>query len=103
MSHPGFYFNPKAQGFEVFLGKTEAKIMKLAWQEKKITVKKAIFLLDSKNAYTTILTVISRLYKKGFLKRKKVGRVYEYYPTDSQEKFLSERLTTVKNCLKQFK
>ena len=34
--------------------------------------------LKKKSAYTTILTVISRLYEKGVLKRTKSGRSYLY-------------------------
>ena len=34
--------------------------------------------LKKKNAYTTIMTVMSRLWEKGTLKRTKVGRSYLY-------------------------
>lgn len=36
-------------------------------------------------AYTTVMTVLVRLYNKGFLKRKKEGRQYLYYQTSEKE------------------
>jgi predicted transcriptional regulator len=37
-------------------------------------------------AYTTIMTVLERLVRKGRLERRKVSRAYKYAPTASREK-----------------
>ena len=105
MPGSNFYFNPEGAGLEVFLGPTEAKLMELAWEEKNITVKRALFLMDdnAKSAYTTVMTIYNRLVKKGLLLRKKDGKTYIYSPAVSKSKFLAARLKTVSKCLKQFK
>jgi predicted transcriptional regulator len=36
-------------------------------------------------AYTTIMTVLERLVRKGKLKRRKVGRAFAYSPTESRD------------------
>ncbi len=38
-------------------------------------------------AYTTVLTVMSRLHAKGWLARKKEGRGYGYWPTTSRAEY----------------
>lgn len=70
---------------------------------------------DKKYAYTTIMTVMDRLYKKGFLKREKKGKTYYYFPVFSSRDlnkishfYLIKSLTfllsplTIFNCLFYF-
>jgi hypothetical protein len=70
-----FYFDPYASGTAVFLGPIEAQLMDLAWQKKNLTVKTALFSLGSekKLAYTTVMTVLARLAKKGLLQKRRTG------------------------------
>jgi len=104
MNPDSFYFNPKAKGLNVFMGSTESRLMELAWEKKSLTVKKALFFLEDQNkpAYTTVMTILSRLAEKGFLKRHKQGKVFVYEPTLTQKEFLKERLECINRCLKQF-
>ncbi len=97
-----FYFDPFNSGLAVFLGPTEVELMRLAWEKKELTVKKALFYLgnNSDRAYTTVMTVLSRLDKKGFLHKEKVGRSFVYRPICDRKTFLKERITIVKKCLK---
>ena len=46
-------------------------------------------------ARTTILTVMHRLHKKGFLQRKKAGGVFRYHPTQ-------KKTTVLGNLARQF-
>ena len=105
MAGERFYFNPSGKGLEVFLGPTESKLMELAWEKKSLTVKTALFYLPEKEkpAYTTVMTVLSRLADKGFLTRHKQGRVFVYEPAQNRKEFLKERLDTANKALKQFK
>ncbi len=98
---PGFYFDPQATGTAVFLGPTEAKLMELAWRKKSLTVKKAHFYLGARRqtAYTTIMTVLSRLAEKGLLVRRKEGRGFVYEPAVDKETYLKERVDVVSHCL----
>jgi predicted transcriptional regulator len=70
---------------EKVLGPLEAEVMRAAWSaQDAITVRQ---LLDQLNhgrarplAYTTVMTVMSRLVDKGVLKRRREGRRYVYEP-----------------------
>jgi predicted transcriptional regulator len=108
MTPGSFYFDPLAKGLEVFLGPTEAQLMELAWKHRVLTVKKALFHLGEKDdrAYTTVMTVLSRLAKKGLLDRRKSasgGRSFEYAPALSRDEFIKQRVKSISQCIKQFK
>lgn len=46
-------------------------------------------------AYTTIVTILSRLQDKGLLRRHKDGRVYRYAPVADQPGLAARRMTQV--------
>lgn len=96
-----FYFDPEANGVAVFLGPTEARLMELAWEKGELTVKKAQFFLgeDNQRAYTTTMTVMSRLAQKGLLTREKQGRHFLYRPAVNREDFLKQKIAAVTDCL----
>jgi predicted transcriptional regulator len=50
-------------------------------------------------AYTTIMTVLERLLRKGKLTRRKVGRAFIYTPTSSRDEM---RKTAVRELLETF-
>ena len=56
---------------------------------------------DRSIAYTTVMTVMDNLYKKGWLRRRRVGRAYEYEAVASREgytaKLMREALATSDN------
>jgi len=101
MSAGSFYFDPNANGIEVFLGPTEAQLMELAWRHESLTVKRAQLFMggESKKAYTTIMTVLARLAGKGYLVRVKDGRSYIYRAAVDRKTFISERIRDVRHCL----
>ena len=97
-----FYFDPDGSGLTVFLGPTETRLMELAWKHRSLTVKKAIYYLGAKKqAYTTIMTVMSRLSEKGLLKRTKEGRSFVYEPAVEREAFIRSRVKTLSDCLRK--
>ncbi len=75
-------------------GELEEKIMDVIWERKSATVREVIEHLNENLAYTTVMTILDRLYKKGFLRREKEGKGYRYYPVISKEEF--ERILTEK-------
>lgn len=102
MGNHAFYFDPEGSGLTVFLGPTEARVMELAWKHGELTVKKALtFLGENKRAYTTIMTVMARLYEKGLLVREKDGRNFVYRPAIERDEFIRERVKMVRECLKR--
>lgn len=64
------------------LGPLERAIMDHLWSEasNEVTVRDV---LDSpvgrRSAYTTIMTVMDRLWRKGYLSRRKLGKAYVYH------------------------
>lgn len=65
-------------GFD--LGPLEADVMRLVWEKGEVQVDDIhqALLRDREIAYTTVMTVMSRLAAKGLLTRRKHGRAYLY-------------------------
>lgn len=62
------------------LGPLEQQVLRELWSRGSGTVRE---LLESENmvlAYTTVMTTMDRLYKKGLLNREAEGRAYRYFP-----------------------
>ncbi len=59
-------------------GKLEREVMDLAWQRSEISVRDAYCSFEKRIAYTTLMTTLHRLYRKGMLNRRKSGRAYFY-------------------------
>jgi predicted transcriptional regulator len=45
-------------------------------------------------AYTTVMTILSRLYEKGRLTRRLQGRAYVYEPVNSEAEFRADTMQT---------
>jgi len=58
----------------------EHRIMEVIWARGSATVAEVVEALDSKDAYTTILTLIGILKAKGYLSRRKEGRAHVFTP-----------------------
>ena len=79
------------------LGDLEAEIMGVVWEKGKATVQDVKDALEPRRslAYTTVMTVMSRLAEKGVLERRKEGRAYYYTPVGSQEKVAGSLLRSL--------
>ncbi len=88
---------PKKSPKVTRLGELEAEIMGVVWEKGKATVQDVRDALGPRRAlaYTTIMTVMSRLAEKGVLKRQKDGRAYYYTPVGSQEKVAGSLLQSL--------
>lgn len=60
------------------LGTLERQTLEEVWRQKEVTVRQIETAFGEKVAYTTIMTTLDRLYKKGFLTRRKHGRAFIY-------------------------
>jgi|ERR1700722_13866570 len=58
----------------------EHRIMEIIWARGSATVAEVVEALKGRDAYTTILTLISILKAKGYLSRRKEGRAFVYTP-----------------------
>lgn len=79
------------------LGPLELEVMFVLWQRRKAKVSEVLDVLKPKKrfAYTTIMTVMDKLHKKGFLKREKIGKAYCYSPVFGQNQVISNSLSLV--------
>jgi len=82
------------QGVSRF-GELEAAVMEELWQregwmtpgEVKDALPRGRIL-----AYTTVMTVLVRLWKKGLLERQRDGRAFAYHPVESREQWTARRM-----------
>ncbi len=79
------------------LGDLEADVMGVVWEKGQATVQEVQEALEPRRplAYTTVMTVMSRLAGKGLLKQSKLGRGYVYSPKASQEKLARSMLRSL--------
>ncbi len=73
------------------LGELELTVLKTIWEHQPCTVQQVAGVLarQRRRARTTVLTVMQRLHAKGFLSRRKVGRVFKYSSTEERSKVMS--------------
>ena len=69
----------------VALGNLEREVMEVVWQGGDGTVKDVQSKLARAAAYTTVMTTLDRLFKKGYVKRERVGRAFVYRAIRSRE------------------
>jgi predicted transcriptional regulator len=67
------------------LGTLEREILSLCWERNELSVRDAGAQLSSPVAYTTVMTTMDRLFKKGLLSRRKSGRAFLYSPTATRQ------------------
>ena len=81
------------------LGSLEAKIMQVAWghADRDLQVREMLDLLGDGLAYTTVMTVMNRLYEKGLLKRRRQGRAWAYRPATSREAYAAATMAEALN------
>ena len=67
------------------LGTLERSTLEEVWRQKEVNVRDVVRAFGDRFAYTTVMTTLDRLYKKGYLERKKVERAYVYSAVMSDE------------------
>lgn len=69
------------------LTESELRLMNVIWDHGPATVKDVVDALadEYELAYTTVMTTLQTLVKKGFLRHEKQGRAYVYHPLVSQQ------------------
>jgi len=72
------------------LGELEAVIMDRLWEQgRPALVREMVDDLHAERplAYTTVMTVMENLYRKGWLRRERDGRAWRYEPTGSRSAY----------------
>ncbi|WP_043737092.1 MULTISPECIES: BlaI/MecI/CopY family transcriptional regulator [Nocardia] len=75
-----------ARGF----GELEAVIMDRVWNCMDPTTVREVFeelSAEREIAYTTVLSTMDNLHRKGWLDRERVGKAFRYWPTLSREQY----------------
>lgn len=75
------------------MGELEAVVMDLMWAaEGPATVREILGRIERTPplAYTTVLTVMDNLRRKGFLSREREGRAFRYQPTKPRADYTAE-------------
>lgn len=79
-------------------GELEERIMRVLWRRGRPATVRDVhgaLVKDTPLAYTTVMTVMDRLWRKGFLQREQRGRAYEYTPVRTE----AEHTATLMNEL----
>ena len=66
-------------------GALEREVMEILWAEASLAVRDVQTRLARPAAYTTVMTTLDRLYKKGVLERVQAGRAFLYSPAATRE------------------
>jgi predicted transcriptional regulator len=69
------------------LGSLERQVMDVMWAGGSLLVREVQARLQRPIAYTTVMTTLDRLYKKGLVTRERQGRAFSYTAGRSREQF----------------
>lgn len=82
------------------LGELEVGVMQVLWAaDGPLDVNGVVAALGGSRAYTTVMTTLDRLYRKGYLFRAKEGRAFVYQAKVAQETVLGAMLDRVAQLL----
>ncbi len=72
-----------------YLGALEERLMEVLWRSGPLAVREVCARLEGKPAlaYTTVMTTLDRLFKKGLLARQKDGNAFVYRPALSRDDY----------------
>lgn len=79
-------------------GELENQVLEVLWSAAEPMTPGAVHELvaaDRTLAYTTVMTILSRLWEKGELTRRRKGRAYAYEPVVSREQRIAQRMQAV--------
>jgi predicted transcriptional regulator len=72
------------------LGPLETKVLDMLWVKGRAVTVRHLLAVFPDLAYTTLMTTLDRLYRKGVLLRRRRGRAFLYEPRCSRQQLLSE-------------
>lgn len=75
------------------LGELQATVMDIFWKRESATVRETVEALKRRRrllAYTTVLTLVTRLWSRGLLTRESEGRSHRYRAAGTREQLLAD-------------
>lgn len=79
-----------ARQLESTFGPLEVKVLETLWERGSPSCVRDVQPQFPGVAYTTLMTTLDRLFRKGVLDREKAGRAFYYTPKSSQQQLLSQ-------------
>ncbi len=80
-------------------GELELKILNILWEKKQATVLEVQKLIGNNIAYTTIMTVLSRMFNKKLVDRTKEGKNYIYIYKKEKDAEIGGMLEKIKKSI----
>jgi predicted transcriptional regulator len=82
-------------GQQLSLGRLEFELMQVLWSQGESNVRDVAEQLDRPLAYTTVMTTLDRLYKKGLLDRRMPDRAFLYSARLSSQEWERRRAASI--------
>jgi predicted transcriptional regulator len=82
--------NNGARQLATVFGPLELRVLEALWQRGTPACVRDIQPAFPGVAYTTLMTTLDRLFRKGTLQREKSGRAFYYSPSGSQQQLISQ-------------
>jgi predicted transcriptional regulator len=83
------HLRSKASGLAALFGSLELRVLNVLWERGEDTTVRDVLPHFPHAAYTTVMTTMERLHRKGVLERRKVGRAFLYRPAQTREELES--------------
>jgi predicted transcriptional regulator len=87
------HFRPKPSGLASLFGALELRVLDAMWRRGGEMSVRDLQTEFPASAYTTLMTTMDRLHRKGVLERRKVGRAFAYRVMSSREELESGLIT----------
>jgi predicted transcriptional regulator len=80
---------------QLALGRLEFELMQILWSRGECNVRDVVRHLDRPLAYTTVMTTLDRLYKKGLLDRRMPERAFLYSARITSQEWERQRASSI--------
>jgi len=78
------HFRANPSGLASLFGALELRVLEVMWERGQEVAVRDIQADFPRAAYTTLMTTMDRLHRKGVLARRKIGRAFVYRPLSSR-------------------
>ncbi|HEV2270054.1 MAG TPA: BlaI/MecI/CopY family transcriptional regulator [Steroidobacteraceae bacterium] len=80
-------------GERLELGPLELKVLEVLWERNRASTVRQVQPSFPQLAYTTLMTTLDRLYRKGVLRRLRLGRAFGYEPRCSRDQLFGRMVS----------
>ena len=87
------HFRAKPSGLASLFGALELRVLEVMWERRQEVAVRNLQADFPRAAYTTLMTTMDRLHRKGVLERRKIGRAFVYRSVSSRAELESALVT----------